>query len=74
MALRGEPPSAHQMGLEVSMIRRRLSTAAIRAANIVLMGRMSQVGEGSGMAGRRREWQRREESAMTHQLEADWVV
>ena len=74
LALRGEPPSPRQMGLEVSNIRRRLSTAAIRAANTVLVARMSQVGEGSGLASKRREWQRRKEKAMEHSREADWLV
>ena len=62
------------MGLEVSNIRRQLSTAAVRAANTVLDARMSQVGEGSGLASKRREWQRREEWAMAHIREADWIV
>ena len=70
LALRGEPPSVQQMGLEVSAIRRRLSTAAVRAANTVLIARLSQVGEGSGLASRRRQWQRREERAMEHGREA----
>ena len=74
LALRGEPPAPNQLGLEVTLIRRRLSAAAIRAANGVLLARMSQVGEGSGMAGRRREVQRKEEMAMCHQKEADWAV
>ena len=60
LALRGEPPSPKQMALEVSNIRGRLSTAAVRAANTVLVARMSHVGEGSGLASKRREWQRRE--------------
>ena len=74
LALRGEPPSNQQMGLEVTDIRRRLSTAAVRAANTVLISRMSQVGEGSGLAGKRREWQRREEMLMVRARETDWVV
>ena len=73
LGIRGEPPSS-QMGLEVTAIRRRLSTAAVRASNSVLLARLSQVGEGSGLAGRRREWQRREERAMAHGREADWMV
>ena len=74
LALRGEQPSAQQMGLEVTAIRRCLSMAAIRAANTVLLARPSQVGEGSGLASRRREWQRKEEWAMSHGKEADWQV
>ena len=74
MALRGEPPSPQQMGLEVTAIRRRLSTAAVRGANTVLLARMSQVGEGSGIASKRRQWQMREERLMEHAREADWLV
>ena len=74
LALRGQPPSPQQMGLEVTAIRRRLSTAAVRAANTVLLARMSQVGEGSGLASKRREWQRREERVMEHGREADWLL
>ena len=74
LALRGEPPSPQQMGLEVTNIRRRLSTAAVRAANTTLLARMSQVGEGSGLASKRREWQRREERQMEHSREADWLL
>ena len=62
------------MGLEVTAIRRRLSTAAVRAANTVLLARLSQVGEGSGLASRRRQWQRMEERAMELGREADWEV
>ena len=64
-------PSTQQMGLEVTAMRRRLSTAAIRASNTMLVARQSQVGEGSGLAERRRELQRREERAMGHGREAD---
>ena len=74
LALRGEPPLPQQMGLEVTAIRRRLSTAAVRAANTTLLARMSQVGEGSGLASKRREWQRREERQMEHSREADWLL
>ena len=74
LALRGEPPSDQQMGLEVTNIRRRLSTAAVRAASTVLLARVSQIGQGSGMASRRREWQRREEREMQHSREADFLV
>ena len=44
----GEPPSDHQMWLEVTNILRRLSTAAVRAASTVLLARVSQIGQGSG--------------------------
>ena len=64
LAPRGEPPSNQQMGLEVTNIRRRLSTAAVRAASSVLLARVSKIGQGSGLASRRRDRQRREEMEM----------
>ena len=57
------------MELEVSNIRRRLSTAAARADNTVFVARMSQVEEGSGLASKGRE-----ERNMEHSREADWLV
>ena len=55
---RGERPGPHQYGLEVSLIRRRISSAALRTNNNCLLQRVSQIGEGSGMAAKRRELQR----------------
>jgi hypothetical protein len=56
------------MGLEVTTIRRRLSTAAGQAA------RMGQIGEGSGLAGKRHAWHKLEERHMLLQQEGDWLV
>ena len=44
LALHGKDPSPHQLGLEVAVIRRRLSTAAIRANNVLLLQRAGQIG------------------------------
>ena len=44
LALQGKDPSPHQLGLEVAVIRRRLSTAAIRANNVLLLQRAGQIG------------------------------
>ena len=74
LTLQGHHPGPHQMGLEVTTIRRRLSTAAVRANNTLLLARMGQVGEGSSLASKRRAWQRTEERAMSLQQEADWLV
>ena len=46
----------------------------VRAANTVLLVRMGQIGEGSGLAGKRRAWQKLEERHMTLQQEGDWLV
>ena len=74
LALQGKDPSPHQLGLEVAVIRRRLSTAAVRANNVLLLQRAGQIGEGSGLASKRRSWQRREERRMLMEREADWLV
>ena len=74
LELRGERPGPHQLGQEVTCIRRRLSVAAVKAANNCLLGRISQIGEGSGMAAKRREQQRQEEFIMKNQEEADTAV
>ena len=43
-------------------------------ASTVLLARASQIGQGSGLASRRREWQRREEREMQNSREADFLV
>ena len=73
LELRGKVPAANQLGLEIAIIRRRLSTAAVRANNTCLLSRMGQVGEGSSMAGRRRAAARWEEQRMELEAEADWL-
>ena len=55
-------------------VRKRLSTAAARANATLLLARMGQVGEGSGLAGNRRAWQRQEERRMQLQKEAYWQI
>ena len=74
LALQGKDPAPHQLGLEVAVIRRRLSTAAVRANNVLLLQRAGQIGEGSGLASKRRSWQQREERRMLLEREADWLV
>ena len=74
LTLQGVPPTARQMGLEVGVIRQRLSVAVVRANQMVLLARLGQVGEGSAMAGRRRAWQRSEENRMRMQREADHLA
>ena len=67
-------PSPYQLGLETSTIRKRLSIASVRASCTLLLSRMGQVGEGSGLASSRRSWQRQEERRMMLQRESDWLV
>ena len=71
LANRGEKPGPHQYGLEVSLIRRRISATALRANSNCLLQRVSQIGEGSGMAAKRRELQRQEERIMASQEESE---
>ena len=51
-----------------------MKVAAVKAANNCLLGRISQIGEGSGMAAKRRKQQRQEEFIMKNQEEADRAV
>ena len=74
LGLQGKSPSPHQLGMETSIIRRRLSAAVVRANNELLLARVGQVGEGSSLAGKRRGFQRGEEHRMMLQREADWLV
>ena len=46
LQLRGKVQSQYQMVTEVSAIKRKLSLAAVRANNTVLLARLGQVGEG----------------------------
>ena len=56
------------------MIRKRLSTAAVRANSSLLLQRAGQIREGCGLAAKRRSWQRREEHRMRLEREANWLV
>ena len=61
------------MDLELSLIR-RMSSAALRANNNCLLQRVSQIGEGSGMAAKRRELQGQEEWLMAGQEESERIA
>ena len=54
-------------------LRRRLSSAVMRANVKCLLERLVLVGEGQGQAGRRREWARREEEQARMEREAHWL-
>ena len=55
-----------------SYLRRRLSSAVMRANVKCLLERLLQVGEGQGQAGKRRQWARREEERARLDREAQW--
>ena len=74
LELQGKSPTAHQLGLETSIIHRRLSTATVRANNELMLSRIGLVGERSALAGECRRYQWREEHRSNLQREANWLV
>ena len=75
MGLRqGTSEAARELGEVAGYLRRRLSTAVVRANDCCLLERMVLVGEGMGQAGRRRMWTRREEERARLEREAQWLT
>ena len=68
----GRPPGEGQKSTTVGLMRRRLSTAIVKANTSVLLGRLGMVGEGAAMARGRRQWGRMEEERMRREREAAW--
>ena len=73
LRLQGKDTRSNQVGLETASIRRRLSTAVVRANNALLLGKIGQVGEGGSLAGRRRSAARAEERRILLEQEANWL-
>ena len=71
---RGSPAGNKELALITGQLRRRLSYIVMKANVKCLVERMSQVGEGVGQAGRRREWARREEVKMRWDRQAQWLA
>ena len=69
----GTQEAAKEMSLVTGYLRRRLSSAVMRANVMCLLERLVLVGEGQGQAGRRRQWQRREEEQARLEREAQWI-
>ena len=63
-----------ELGLVTGYLRRRLSTAIVKANVKCLLERLVLVGEGQGQAGKRRRWARREEEKARWDREAQWMV
>ena len=61
-----------ELSLVTGYLRRRLSSATMRANVKCLLERLVMVGEGQGQAGKRREWARREEEQARLEREARW--
>ena len=68
----GRPPGEGERSMTTGLLRRRLSTAIVKANLSVLMGRLGMVGEGAAMARGRRQWGRMEEERMRREREAAW--
>ena len=70
---KGTQEAGKEMSLVTGYLRRRLSSAVMRANVKCLLERLVLVGEGQGQAGRRREWARREEEQARMEREAHWL-
>ena len=68
----GRPPGEGQQSATVSLLRKRLSSANVKANISVLLDRTSMIGEGAMVARGRREWTRLEERRMRDERQAAW--
>ena len=68
----GSPEANKELAMVTSYLRRRLSSAVMRANTKCLLERLVMVGEGQGQAGKRRQWARREEERARLDREAQW--
>ena len=69
---RGSPEGNKELALVTGYLRRRLSSAVMRANVQCLLERLMLVGEGQGQAGKRRQWARREEERARLDRMAAW--
>ena len=70
----GRQLSDNEKGVVVGQLRRRLSTAAIRAGSNCLLNRMHQCGQGAQLAAKRREGASWLEEAMKQEREVQWLA
>ena len=70
----GRQLSDNKKGVVVGQLRRRLSTAAIRAGSKCLLDRMHQCGQGAQLAAKRREGSSWLEEAMKKEREVQWLA
>ena len=68
----GRGGSEKRLGEVVGQIRRRLSLATVKANMACMLSRLSLTGDGASDAGKRRQWQRREEDLMNRERQANW--
>ena len=71
---RGRAGSDQELAIITSQLRRRISSATIRANYTLLLERMAQVGSGAARAETRRDWVRAEEERMKRDREAQWLA
>ena len=67
------PQANKELASVTSYLRRRLSSAVMRANVKCLLEQLLMVGEGQGQAGQRRQWVRREEERARMDREAQWL-
>ena len=69
---KGSLEAAKELSLVTGYLRRRLSTAIVKANVKCLLERLVKVGEGRGQVDRRRRWARQEEARARLEREAQW--
>ena len=68
----GKEGSERRLGEVVGQIQRRLSLATVKANTVCMLSRVSLTGDGASDAGKRRQWQRREEDLMFRERQKIW--
>ena len=71
---RGTTAAAKESSIVTGYLRRRLSTAVIRANVSCLLDRLTQISEGEGQPGKKREWDRQEEERGRLDRESQWLA
>ena len=70
---KGTPAVGKETAWTKGYLRRRLSSASIKANVSCLLERLVQVEEGSGQGGKRRQWARLEEERAKLDRESQWM-
>ena len=70
----GKPRSKQELGIIVGQIRRRLSSAAIKAQVECLLSKIHQVGPGNAQLAKKREWAVMEDERMRRERGAQWLL
>ena len=70
----GRAVSSQEMSQIIGQIRRKMSTSFIRAISLCTLGRVANIGPGSRLAAKRKEWAISEETSMRNERRAYWTV